>query len=121
MDRIAHELGLDPAEVRRRNFIAPDSFPYRTVTGAQYDSGNYAVALDRALELADYAGWRAQQEERRAANSAKLLVIGISIFIEVVGGSLGPPTPGIAQEAATVRIRRDDSILVQFGVATSGK
>src|SRR2546421_1554633 len=121
MDRIAHELGLDPAEVRRRNFIAPDSFPYRTVTGAQYDSGNYAVALDRALELADYAGWRAQQKERRAANSAKLLGIGISTFTEVSGGSLGPPRPGIPQEAATVRIRRDGTILVQSGVATNGQ
>src|SRR2546423_1038977 len=121
MDRIAHELGLDPAEVRRRNFIAPDSFPYHTVTGAQYDSGNYAVALDRALELADYAGWRAQQKERRAANSAKLLGIGISTFTEVSGGSLGPPRPGIPQEAATVRIRRDGAILVQSGVATNGQ
>src|SRR5205823_1934579 len=119
MDRIAHELGLDPAEVRRRNFIAPDSFPYHTVTGAQYDSGNYAVALDRALELADYAGWRAQQKERRAANSAKLLGIGISTFTDVSGGSLGPPRPGIPQEAATVRIRRDGAILVQSGVATN--
>ena len=121
MDRIAHELGLDPAEVRRRNFIAPDSFPYHTVTGAQYDSGNYAVALDRALELADYAGWRAQQKERRAANGAKLLGIGISTFTEVSGGSLGPPRPGIPQEAATVRIRRDGTILVQSGVATNGQ
>src|SRR5205807_6717131 len=75
MDRIAHELGLDPAEVRRRNFIAPDAFPYATVTGPHYDSGNYQVALDRALELAEYAGWRAQRKERRAANSAKLLDI----------------------------------------------
>lgn len=121
MDRIAHELGLDPAEVRRRNFIAPDSFPYHTVTGAQYDSGNYAVALDRALELADYAGWRAQQKERCAANSAKLLGIGISTFTEVSGGSLGPPRSGIPQEAATVRIRRDGAILVQSGVATNGQ
>ncbi|MFL5697955.1 MAG: xanthine dehydrogenase family protein molybdopterin-binding subunit, partial [Ktedonobacteraceae bacterium] len=53
MDRIAHKLNLDPAEVRRRNFIAPDAFPYQTVTGLNYDSGNYQVALDRLLELAD--------------------------------------------------------------------
>jgi carbon-monoxide dehydrogenase large subunit len=49
MDRIAHELGLDPAEVRRRNFISQEAFPYKTVTGAEYDSGNYQAALDRAL------------------------------------------------------------------------
>src|SRR3989475_3654289 len=52
MDRIAHELRIDPAEVRRRNFIPKEAFPYTTVSGARYDSGNYAAALDRALELA---------------------------------------------------------------------
>ena len=65
IDRIAHELGLDPAEVRRRNFISQEDFPYKTVTGAQYDSGNYQAALDRALELADYAGWREKQRKQR--------------------------------------------------------
>ncbi len=65
IDRIAQELGLDPAEVRRRNFISQEDFPYKTVTGAQYDSGNYQAALDRALELADYAGWREKQRKQR--------------------------------------------------------
>ena len=69
MDAIAHQLHMDPAEVRRRNLIAPDAFPYRTVHGALYDSGNYQAALDRVLELADYTGWRLKQQERRTAQS----------------------------------------------------
>jgi len=121
MDRIASELGLDPAEVRRRNFIPPDAFPYRTVTGLQYDSGNYQAGLDRLLELADYAGWRAKQRERRAAGSPLLLGLGLSTFIENSGGTFGPARPGIPQEAATVRIRRDGTILVQSGVASNGQ
>ena len=67
MDRIAHELNLDPAEVRRRNFISPQAFPHKTVTGIVYDSGNYQAALERALEAGDYAGWRAKQHQYRAA------------------------------------------------------
>jgi aerobic carbon-monoxide dehydrogenase large subunit len=120
MDRVAHELGLDPAEVRRRNLIPPEAFPYTTVTGQQYDSGNYQAALDRALELADYAGWRAKQRERRASGNSKLLGIGLSSFIEVSGGPM-TNMPGVPQEAATVRIRRDGTLLVQSGVATNGQ
>lgn len=121
IDRIAHELGLDPAEVRRRNFIPPSAFPYSSVTGAQYDSGNYQVALDRALELADYADWRSKQRERREAQSSLLLGIGLSTFVEVSGGAVGPNRPGIPQEAATVRIRQDGTVLVQSGVASNGQ
>jgi aerobic carbon-monoxide dehydrogenase large subunit len=121
MERIASELGLDPAEVRRRNFIAPDAFPYETPTGATYDSGNYQLALDRALELADYEGWRAKQRERRAAGHAPLLGIGLSTFVESTSFALGPNRPGVLQESATVRILRDGTILVQSGVAANGQ
>ncbi|HET8844600.1 MAG TPA: xanthine dehydrogenase family protein molybdopterin-binding subunit, partial [Ktedonobacteraceae bacterium] len=61
IDRIAHELQLDPAEIRRRNFIPPDAFPHQTVTGILYDSGNYPAGLAKALELAGYEEWREQQ------------------------------------------------------------
>ncbi len=121
MDRIAHELHLDPAEVRRRNLIAADAFPYHTVHGALYDSGNYQATLERALELADYAGWRAKQQERCKAQSSSLLGIGLSTFVEISGGPFGPTGPGIPQDAATVRIRRDGTILVQSGVAHNGQ
>lgn len=121
MDAIAHKLHLDPAEVRRRNLIAADAFPYRTVHGAVYDSGDYQAALARVLELADYTGWRAKQQERRAAQSSSLLGIGLSTFVEISGGPFGPTGPGIPQDAATVRVRRDGTLLVQSGVAHNGQ
>ncbi len=120
MDRIAYELGMDPAEVRRRNFIAPQAFPHTTVTGLRYDSGNYQAALDRALELADYTGWRAQQRKYRETTNSKLLGIGLSTFIEFSGDNAAPMT-GAPREAATVRIRRDGSALVQSGVSHTGQ
>jgi carbon-monoxide dehydrogenase large subunit len=119
MDRIAHELVLDPAEVRRRNFIPKEAFPYTTVTGVKYDSGNYAAALDRALELVDYTGYRAKQRERRESGSLQLLGIGFSSFIELTGDSF--TMPGAPRESAAVRIRRDGNILVQSGVAHTGQ
>jgi carbon-monoxide dehydrogenase large subunit len=118
MDRIAYAVGLDPIEVRRRNLITPDAFPYQIINGGQYDSGNYQAALERAGELADYAGWRTKQQERRQHQGSKLLGIGLSSFVEVSGGSMGGPMP---QESATVRIRSDGSILVLSGVATNGQ
>jgi len=120
MNRIADELGLDPAEVRRRNVIAPDAFPYHAVTGMQYDSGNYEAALDKALALIDYIGWRAKQREQRKKGGSRLLGIGLATFIEITGGG-GPARPGVPQEAATVRIRRNGTILVQSGVAHNGQ
>ena len=120
MERIAHELGLDPAEVRRRNFIPPQTGPYKTVTGIVYDSSNYRAALDRALELGDYAGWRAKQRDYRQHASGKLLGIGLASFIELSGDSFAPP-PGAPRESATVRLRNDGSALVQSAVAHNGQ
>ncbi len=120
MDRIALKLGLDPAEVRRRNFIPPQATPYKTVTGIVYDSSNYSAALERALELADYKGWRARQQEYRQASNPRLLGIGLASFIELSGDSVAPPA-NTPREAATARIRRDGSVLVQSGVAHNGQ
>ena len=120
IDRIAHELGLDPAEIRRCNFISQEDFPYKTLTGAQYDSGNYQAALDRALELADYAGWREKQRKQREEHDSSLLGIGLASFTEISGGAMNS-RPGVPQEAATVRIQRDGTILVQSGVASNGQ
>ena len=121
MDAIAHNLHLDPAEVRRRNLIAPDAFPYRTVHGIVYDSGNYPAALEKVLELSDYSGWRAKQQERRKVGSNTLLGIGLSTFVEISGGPFGTQGPGTPQDAALVRIRQDGTILVQSGVAHNGQ
>jgi aerobic carbon-monoxide dehydrogenase large subunit len=83
VDLLARELGLDPAEIRRRNFIAPDQFPYLTATGWVYDSGNYPAALDEALRLAGYDDLRAEQVEKRARG--ELMGIGLAFFTEAVG------------------------------------
>src|SRR5919205_477883 len=65
VDLVARELGLDPVDVRRKNFIPPDAFPYdpKILSGLSYDSGEYEKALDRALEMLDYDGFRREQEE----------------------------------------------------------
>ena len=67
VDAAAEELGMDPAEIRRKNFIRPDQFPYKIPTGNVYDSGDYESVLDKALEMVDYQGWRKRQEEARRA------------------------------------------------------
>ncbi len=80
VDLIAAKLGLDPPEVRQRNFIPPDDFPYISVTGPRYDSGQYGRALSRAMELADYTGWRAQQARLRGEGRA--IGIGTCLVVE---------------------------------------
>ncbi len=81
MDLLADELGMDPAEVRRRNFIT--EFPYASATGLSYDSGNYAGALDKALEMADYAGFEARRAEARSRGNHR--GIGLSTWVEICG------------------------------------
>ncbi|HEX6478158.1 MAG TPA: xanthine dehydrogenase family protein molybdopterin-binding subunit [Ktedonobacteraceae bacterium] len=120
MDQMARELGMDPAEVRRKNFIDPGAFPYHTVTGLLYDSGNYPALLDRLLELSEYAAWREKQREQRARGGSRLLGLGLSTFTEISGGAM-PGPPGSPQEAAIVRVRHDGTILAQSGVAHNGQ
>ena len=119
MDRIAHELHLDPADVRRRNFIAPESFPYTTITGIVYDSGNYQAAFERVLELGDYAGWREKQRHYRRNTHPTLLGIGLASFTELSGDAVTPPNA--PREAATVRIHQDGTVLLQSGVSHNGQ
>ena len=86
IDLLAGELSLDPAEVRRRNFIPNDAFPYTTPSGANYDIGDYGGALDLALEAADYAGLRREQAGRRENGGTRQLGIGLSAYVEVTNG-----------------------------------
>jgi aerobic carbon-monoxide dehydrogenase large subunit len=86
VDAFAVEAGLDPADVRRANFIGADEFPYTTATGAVYDVGDYRLALDEALRAADYERLRAEQARRRAEGDPNLLGIGISTYVEVTNG-----------------------------------
>jgi carbon-monoxide dehydrogenase large subunit len=83
VDCLADELGMDPAELRLKNFIRPEQFPYETKTGWVYDSGNYEPTMRLAMELADYPALRREQEEKRARG--ELMGIGISFFTEAVG------------------------------------
>ncbi|MGA1362188.1 MAG: xanthine dehydrogenase family protein molybdopterin-binding subunit, partial [Ilumatobacteraceae bacterium] len=83
MDLFAFELGMDPAEVRRKNLIPKFMEPHTTVVGQTYDVGDYEEALDRALAAADYAGWRRKQAERRASGSPVQIGIGVSVYVEI--------------------------------------
>lgn len=83
---LAAEMGMDPAELRRRNYIAPDIFPYTTPSGAVYDSGNYAPGLEKALALVGYDQLRQEQAARRASGNGKLMGIGLATYVEICGG-----------------------------------
>ncbi|GAC1567295.1 MAG: molybdopterin-dependent oxidoreductase [Ktedonobacteraceae bacterium] len=90
MDIAAHRLGLDPAEIRQRNFIRADQFPYRTLTGGLYDSGNYEAVLHKALELSDYRAFREeQQRSRNGTGQVPLLGIGMAAVVEPSGSNMG--------------------------------
>jgi carbon-monoxide dehydrogenase large subunit len=84
IDLVAREIGMDPAEVRRKNFIPKDAFPYNNRAGLTYDSGDYQRAFDKALQLAGYTELRRQQEQLR--KQGKYLGIGLSTYVEVCGG-----------------------------------
>jgi carbon-monoxide dehydrogenase large subunit len=86
IDAFAVEIGMDPAEVRRRNMIARDAFPHTTASGATYDSGDYAAALDLALEAAGYDDLRAEQRRRREQGAPRQLGIGLSTYVEITNG-----------------------------------
>ena len=83
MDSLAAKLGMDPADVRKRNFIPPDRFPYQTVMGNNYDSGEYTRALDHALTRAGYAELRREQQQARA--QGRLVGIGLASYVEICG------------------------------------
>jgi carbon-monoxide dehydrogenase large subunit len=86
MDVFAAEIGMDPVEVRRRNFIARESFPHTTASGAGYDSGDYEGALDLVLHASGYDELRAEQRRRRDGQAAKQLGIGVSTYVEITNG-----------------------------------
>ncbi len=113
-DLAAAELGIDPVELRRRNYLAPESFPLITPTGGAYDCGEYAKALDRACELVGYDELRAEQAERRAAGDPLRLGIGVSSYVEVTA-------PVGQSEYASVEVHRDGSATVSVGTASHGQ
>jgi carbon-monoxide dehydrogenase large subunit len=119
----AYEIGMDPAEFRRLNFIKPDQFPYRSATGFLYDSGDYERALDIALEALDYAGLRAEQKRARE-EEGRLIGIGIASFTEVVGA--GPSRDydilGIKMfDSAELRVHPTGKAILKLGVKSQGQ
>ena len=118
----AYELGIDPAEIRFRNFIQPDQFPYETPTGFVYDSGDYPTALRKALDEVGYDRLRAEQAEARA--QGRLIGIGIAHFTEAVGA--GPShTYDIAGlkmiDSAELRVHPTGKAILKLGVKTQGQ
>ena len=119
VDLVARELGKDPAEVRRLNFIKPEQFPYKSAAGAVYDSGDYEAALDKALAIAGYQHLRAEQAQKRA--EGKLVGIGLSSYIEACGiGPKGSAPVGL-YESARVRVENSGTVMVYTGSSPHGQ
>lgn len=114
VDRFAAEIGMDAVEVRRRNLLTADEFPWKSPTGLTYDSGDYHRALDTALDAVGYDELRRQQQARRDRGDTKLLGIGVSVFIDRTAG-----VPG--SEYGAVTLRGDGSILVHTGSSPYGQ
>jgi len=119
IDLVARELGKDPADVRKLNFIKKDQFPYKSAAGAVYDTGDYIVALEKAMEIIDYPNLRAEQARKRA--EGKLMGIGISSYIEICGfGPKGSAPVGL-YESARVRVEQSGTVMVYTGSSPHGQ
>jgi carbon-monoxide dehydrogenase large subunit len=115
VDMAADALGVDPAEIRRKNFLQPDAFPLTTHGGANYDSGEYEKALDAVLEAADYQSLLAQQAERRASGDHKQIGIGLSSYVEVTAPA------GLHVEYGAVQINEDGTVTAKVGTSAHGQ
>ncbi len=115
LDVAAAEFGMDPAEIRHKNFIAPDAFPFTTLSGANYDTGEYAKVLDAALEEAGVGELRAEQAARRAAGTTKELGIGLSTYVEVTAPA------GLHVEYGKVEITPEGKVLARVGTSSHGQ
>jgi carbon-monoxide dehydrogenase large subunit len=115
MDLFAAEIGMDPAELRRRNLVGPEAFPYRNATGTSYDSGDYARALDLALDASGYTSLRAEQARRREAGDPVALGVGVSTYVEITNGA------GSAGEYAAVEVLPDGRARVYTGSSPHGQ
>jgi aerobic carbon-monoxide dehydrogenase large subunit len=121
-DILAHELGMDPAELRLKNFIPPEKFPYKSALGWEYDSGNYAAALHKAMDKIGYAQLRKEQAEKRA--KGELMGIGISSFTEIVGA--GPSKQfdilGLKMfDSCEIRVHPTGKAIARFGTKSQGQ
>ncbi len=122
IDVLAQKLDIDKAEIRRRNFIQADQFPYQSALGWEYDSGNYAPALEKVLEACDYEGLRKEQTEKRA--NGELMGIGLCTFTEIVGA--GPSKAcdvlGVGMfDSCEIRVHPTGSAIARMGTITQGQ
>ena len=111
VDILANEMQMDPAELRRLNYIDPAAFPFETATGEKYDTGEYAKALDKALEVSSYQQLRQRQKDARA--EGKLVGIGMASYVEICG--FGP------WESSTVKIEPSGAVSVYTGISPHGQ
>jgi carbon-monoxide dehydrogenase large subunit len=118
VDLFAAEIGMDPADVRRRNLRPPFTEPLTTPTGATYDSGDYPAALERVLQAAGYAELRREQAARRERGDVVQLGIGLSTYVEITGGAMEAGDP---HENATVEVHPDGSATILTGTSPHGQ
>src|SRR5216683_569454 len=114
IDLFAAEAGLDPADVRRRNLVGKDRFPFTTPTGTTYDSGDYGRALELALDAAGYRELRKQQAERRTSSDTHQLGIGISTYVEI-------PNPLPGGEYGAVEVTPEGKAIIRAGTFSHGQ
>ena len=119
VDLLADELKMDPAEIRLKNFVGKDEFPYATATGLMYDSGDYAAPLKKALEIVGYQKLR--QEQIEARKQGKWMGIGISTYGEICAIGPSPATPAGGWESATVKIEPSGKVTVMTGACPHGQ
>jgi len=113
IDVAADELGIAPEEIRRRNFIRPDAFPFKTQSGVTYDNGDYDLPLREALRIADVEGARAEQRRRIEAGETRLLGIGIATYVEITGFG--------GSEFGQVEVHADGTATVRAGTSAHGQ
>jgi len=128
MDILAQKLGMDPAELRLKNFIKPEQFPYHSALGWEYDSGDYHTAMKKMMETVDYAGLRKEQADQRAAfkrgETREIMGLGVSFFTEIVGA--GPSKNcdilGIAMfDSCEIRLHPTGAGIARVGTKSTGQ
>lgn len=119
MDRVAGELGMDPVELRRKNFPKPEEFPFATAAGLTYDTGDYEKSLSKALEIVDYKKLREDQAKARA--EGRLVGIGVSTYVEICAVGPSSMLPCGGWDSATVRVEPSGKATVLTGVSPHGQ
>jgi aerobic carbon-monoxide dehydrogenase large subunit len=128
MDVLAQKLGMDPAELRMRNFIRPEQFPYHSALGWEYDSGDYHTAMRKAMDAVGYEKLRAEQKDKREAflrgETREIMGVGVSFFTEIVGA--GPSKNcdilGVAMfDSAEIRVHPTGAVIARMGTKSQGQ